>query len=108
ALDGHAWGIQFHAEVTRPMIEAWAAAESDSELPMTHEELFAQTDARIGVWNDHGRALCRAFLTAATAGAREIRARPAARDRPTIRATSRRSCGPRTRRHAEPRPRSRS
>jgi hypothetical protein len=33
---------------------------------MTHEELFEQTDDRIGVWNDHGRALCRAFLTAAS------------------------------------------
>jgi len=65
ALDGHAWGIQFHAEVTRPMIEAWAS-EDAGELPMTHAELFAVTDMRIGAWNDHGRALCRAFLTAAS------------------------------------------
>jgi GMP synthase (glutamine-hydrolysing) len=64
AVDGRAWGIQFHAEVTRPMIEAWAA-DGGNDLPMTHEELFEQTDDRIGVWNDHGRALCRAFLTAA-------------------------------------------
>jgi GMP synthase (glutamine-hydrolysing) len=61
ALDGHAWGIQFHAEVTRPMIEAWAE-EDAGELPMPAEELFAETDGRLGAWNAHGRDLCRAFL----------------------------------------------
>ena len=64
ALDGHAWGIQFHAEVTRPMIEAWVA-EDGGELPMSTGELFAATDERIGAWNEHGRDLCRAFLAAA-------------------------------------------
>jgi len=64
ALDGHAWGIQFHAEVTRPMIEAWVA-DDGGELPMSLEELFAATDDRIGAWNECGRDLCRAFLTAA-------------------------------------------
>ena len=63
-LDGHAWGIQFHAEVTRPMIEAWVAEDAD-ELPMSTEELFAATDARIGPWNGQGRDLCRAFLRVA-------------------------------------------
>ena len=33
AIDGHAWGIQFHAEVTRAMIEAWIARGA-VELPM--------------------------------------------------------------------------
>jgi GMP synthase (glutamine-hydrolysing) len=65
ALDGHAWGIQFHAEVTRPMIEAWAA-EDAAELPMSRDELFAETDGRIGAWNEQGRALCRAFLATAS------------------------------------------
>jgi GMP synthase (glutamine-hydrolysing) len=65
ALDGHAWGIQFHAEVTRSMIEAWIA-EDGGELPMSTDELFAATDERIGAWNEHGRNLCRAFLTAAS------------------------------------------
>jgi len=63
-LDGHAWGIQFHAEVTRPMIEVWAA-EDTGELPVTHAELLATTDDRIEAWNDYGRALCRAFLDVA-------------------------------------------
>jgi GMP synthase-like glutamine amidotransferase len=62
ALDGHAWGIQFHAEVTRTMIDTWAAEDAE-ELPMPADELFAETDRRIGRWNAHGRDLCRAFLT---------------------------------------------
>ena len=66
ALDGHAWGIQFHAEVTRQMIEAWVA-EDATELPMATGALFAATDERIGAWNEHGRSLCRAFLAAASA-----------------------------------------
>jgi len=64
ALDGHAWGIQFHAEVTRSMIEAWVAEDAD-ELPMPAGELFAETDRRIGGWNGCGRDLCRAFLSVA-------------------------------------------
>jgi GMP synthase (glutamine-hydrolysing) len=63
-LEGRAWGIQFHAEVTRSMIEAWIAEGAD-ELPMSAAELLAQTDERIGGWNEVGRALCRAFLGAA-------------------------------------------
>ena len=66
---GWAWGIQFHAEVTRSMVHAWAA-EDPHELPMPAEELLADTDARIGVWNDHGRRLCAAFLDAAVAARR--------------------------------------
>ena len=64
-LDGHAWGIQFHAEVTRQMIEAWVA-EDAAELPMPAADLFAATDERICAWNEHGRRLCLAFLAAAS------------------------------------------
>jgi GMP synthase (glutamine-hydrolysing) len=64
ALDGHAWGIQFHAEVTREMIASWAAAGAD-DLPGTPAELLAQTDDRIATWNEAGRRLCSAFLVTA-------------------------------------------
>jgi GMP synthase (glutamine-hydrolysing) len=64
--DGRAWGLQFHAEVTRQMIEAWTA-EDGGELPMPVEELLADTRRRIGSWNDAGRRLCAAFLEAAVA-----------------------------------------
>ncbi len=65
ALNDHAWGIQFHAEVTREMIASWAYAGAD-DLAGTPAELLAQTDDLIGTWNDAGRRLCSAFL--ATAG----------------------------------------
>jgi len=64
-IGDHAWGIQFHAEVTREMIASWAHAGAD-DLPGTPAELLAQTDELIGTWNDAGRRLCSAFL--ATAG----------------------------------------
>lgn len=64
ALDGRAWGIQFHAEVTRAMIEAWVA-EDPTDLRRPADELLAETGSRIDAWNDHGRALCRNFLAAA-------------------------------------------
>ena len=59
------WGIQFHAEVTLPMLEAWVAEEA-AELPGAPDEFLAQAKARIARWNDQGRALCRAFLDVAT------------------------------------------
>jgi GMP synthase (glutamine-hydrolysing) len=61
---GNAWGIQFHAEVTQAMLEAWIA-EDGHGLPLPAEELLAQTRARISRWNEQGRALCSAFLATA-------------------------------------------
>jgi GMP synthase (glutamine-hydrolysing) len=56
-----AWGIQFHAEVTLEMVQAWTAEDPD-DLPLPAEDFLAATRARIAEWNEHGRALCRAFL----------------------------------------------
>ena len=61
---GDAWGIQFHAEVTQAIIDAWIAEDGD-QLPMPANELLAATTLRIGAWNDLGRALCSAFLEVA-------------------------------------------
>jgi GMP synthase (glutamine-hydrolysing) len=61
---GRAWGIQFHAEVTRETVEAWIAQDGH-ELPMPAAELLAETDRRIGAWNESGRVLCAAFLDVA-------------------------------------------
>jgi GMP synthase (glutamine-hydrolysing) len=59
-----AWGLQFHAEVTLPMVRAWTAEDTD-ELPVSAEEFLATTEERIEGWNDHGRKLAAAFLEAA-------------------------------------------
>jgi GMP synthase-like glutamine amidotransferase len=58
---GRARGIQFHAEVTRETVATWIA-EDGHELPMPAAELLAETDRRIGSWNECGRLLCAAFL----------------------------------------------
>ncbi len=60
----HAWGLQFHAEVTLSMVEAWTS-EAASELHVTVEEFLAATQDRIETWNEQGRKLCAAFLRAA-------------------------------------------
>ena len=66
-LDGRpAWGIQFHAEVTLPMLSSWADEDPD-ELPMTAADLLAQSKGAIGRSNAQGRWLADAFLREAAA-----------------------------------------
>ncbi len=60
-LSQPAWGIQFHAEVTLPMIEAWSSDDPD-DLPMSPDELVAESQLRIAASNEQGRALADAFL----------------------------------------------
>jgi GMP synthase-like glutamine amidotransferase len=69
-LGDRAWGIQFHAEVDGEMLGRWFV-EGESELPKPIEEMRAETDRLLGGWNDHGRALSRAFLDAAQRAASE-------------------------------------
>jgi GMP synthase-like glutamine amidotransferase len=61
-IDEQAWGIQFHAEVTREMVETWLVA-GEQELPKPIDEVRSDTDRLLGAWNRQGRALCEAFLT---------------------------------------------
>jgi len=61
---GRAWGIQFHAEATESMLEAWAA-EDGGELPTSAGHFLAESASRIATWNAIGRGLCAAFLDAA-------------------------------------------
>jgi GMP synthase-like glutamine amidotransferase len=57
---GRAWGIQFHAEVTLPMLHAWVQEEPhDLEQPAA---VLADSERNIGVSNAQGRALADAFL----------------------------------------------
>ena len=62
---GNAWGIQFHAEVTQEMIEAWLDEDPD-DVPHS-AMLRKETRARIGTWNECGRRLSAAFLEIASA-----------------------------------------
>jgi GMP synthase (glutamine-hydrolysing) len=61
---GSAWGIQFHAEVTQAMVEAWIA-EDGNALPTSPTDFLAETASSIGAWNEQGRQLAAAFLAVA-------------------------------------------
>jgi GMP synthase (glutamine-hydrolysing) len=63
-----AWGIQFHAEVTLPMLASWTEEDPD-ELPMPAAELRAESERIMGRSNAQGRWLADAFLREA-AGSR--------------------------------------
>jgi GMP synthase (glutamine-hydrolysing) len=59
------WGLQFHAEVTLPMLRAWVE-EEPVDLPVPVGDFLAEAEARIDGWNEQGRRLCGAFLDAAS------------------------------------------
>lgn len=61
-----AWGIQFHAEVTLPMVTSWIE-EDPHELLAPAEQVLAESRGRIAASNELGRALCGAFLREAGA-----------------------------------------
>jgi GMP synthase (glutamine-hydrolysing) len=62
----HAWGIQFHAEVTRADAEAWIDDyENDADavrMGLDPEALRRRTMHAIDAWNELGRALCGRFV----------------------------------------------
>ena len=59
-LGKRTWGVQFHPEVTRHMLEHWFV-EGAAELP-DPPTVRRETDAFLGTWNEHGRRLVTAFL----------------------------------------------
>ncbi len=65
SLGDSAWGIQFHAEVTLDTVRGWLAEKDEFPLELDREALVAETEERIGAWNDLGRDLCAAFVEVA-------------------------------------------
>jgi len=65
-LNDAAWGIQFHAEVTRADAEAWIddyrSDEDAVRLGLDPEALRLRTREAIGDWNVLGRGLCERFM----------------------------------------------
>jgi GMP synthase (glutamine-hydrolysing) len=57
------WGVQFHPEVTAVQLEGWISDPTDAAPDPAR--LRAETREKIGAWNELGRTLCTAFLTAA-------------------------------------------
>jgi GMP synthase-like glutamine amidotransferase len=63
-LGERTWGVQFHPEVERHMLDHWFRAGA-AELPKPVDEITLETDRNLPAWNEHGRALCSAFLAEA-------------------------------------------
>jgi GMP synthase (glutamine-hydrolysing) len=64
--DAAAWGIQFHAEVTRAIVDEWLddyRSDSDAvRIGIDPEAIRAETGPRISAWNELGRGICSRFL----------------------------------------------
>jgi GMP synthase (glutamine-hydrolysing) len=56
-----AWAVQFHPEVRRDQFLGWLV-EDEATLPRPLDELTRELENKLPAWQDHGRALCRAFL----------------------------------------------
>lgn len=63
-LGDRVWGVQFHPEVDRVMLDSWFE-HGAAELPKPVPEIAAETDRHLPAWNEQGRALCNAFLVEA-------------------------------------------
>jgi GMP synthase-like glutamine amidotransferase len=68
-IDGHAWGVQFHPEVTPDVVEGWIADfHSDPDavrLGFDPDAARAEARERIGAWNEIGRRLFDAWVAVA-------------------------------------------
>jgi GMP synthase (glutamine-hydrolysing) len=57
-----AWGIQFHAEVTKESVDDWFRSSKPPDAPLDLPALQEETSEKIAAWNDFGKRLCGAFL----------------------------------------------
>ena len=64
-LGENAWGIQFHAEVTLATVRTWLDDEDEFPTDLDRAAFEAETEEKIGAWNDLGRTLCGAFVEVA-------------------------------------------
>jgi GMP synthase (glutamine-hydrolysing) len=69
-----AWGIQFHAEVSRKVVSEWLGESRDDDVDA--EALAGETERRIDEWNAIGRELCAGFLAEAERMAAEAAVQP--------------------------------
>jgi len=62
-MNGSAWAVQFHPEIRRDQVLRWFEGDETVKRPLA--ELAGELDEKLPAWEQHGRALCRAFLAAA-------------------------------------------
>jgi GMP synthase-like glutamine amidotransferase len=61
-----AWGIQFHAEVTKESVNDWFGSSKPPDAPLDLDALREETEEKIAAWNEFGKRLCSRFLDAAS------------------------------------------
>jgi GMP synthase-like glutamine amidotransferase len=65
-IGDHAWGVQFHAEVTGDAYQHWLALDGTGadavQAGLDVAAVAARTRELIGPWNQLGRGLCERFL----------------------------------------------
>lgn len=57
-----AWGIQFHAEVTKESVDDWFRSSKPSDVSLDLAALRQETEEKIAAWNEFGKRLCGRFL----------------------------------------------
>jgi GMP synthase (glutamine-hydrolysing) len=57
-----AWGIQFHAEVTKESVDDWFRSSKPSDVSLDVAALRQETEEKIAGWNEFGKRLCGRFL----------------------------------------------
>jgi GMP synthase (glutamine-hydrolysing) len=65
-----AWGIQFHAEVTKESVDDWFRSSKPPDAPLDLDALRQETEEKIAGWNEFGKRLCGRFLEFAARFAR--------------------------------------
>lgn len=60
-----AWGVQFHPEVTRKILQEWIDEARASGYELDFDALEQACDAGIARWRELGRTLCESFLAVA-------------------------------------------
>jgi GMP synthase (glutamine-hydrolysing) len=72
--DSPVWGLQFHPEVTEPdlgsWLDDWRSDPAAVATGLDPEAIRAESAAKIGAWNDTGRALSKRFLELSRAESR--------------------------------------
>jgi GMP synthase (glutamine-hydrolysing) len=62
----NAWGIQFHAEVTKESVDDWFRSSKPAGSSLDVDAIQSETEEKIGAWNEFGKRLCSRFLHAAS------------------------------------------
>jgi GMP synthase-like glutamine amidotransferase len=62
----NAWGIQFHAEVTKKSVDEWFRSSKPPHAAVDLDALRLETEEKIDAWNELGKRLCSRFLAAAS------------------------------------------